>query len=88
MATLEMDSIFLRDHEIMDYSLLLIIESLTACENSSRRNVICSETHPEAYHLGLIDFLQEWNTDKKMERALKRCKKGANDISAVEPTAY
>ena len=30
LAAFEMDSVFLRDHGIMDYSLLLVIESLNA----------------------------------------------------------
>ena len=77
------DSSFLREHGIMDYSLLLVIESLQSNKMSSRRNTICSETHPEAYHLGIIDFLQEWNFDKKLERAYKAVKGNPDDISAI-----
>ena len=82
------DSSFLKDHGIMDYSLLLVIESLKSREMSTRRNTICSETHPVAYHLGIIDFLQEWNFDKKLERAYKALKGNPNDISAMEPNGY
>ena len=54
----------------MDYSLLLGIETLG------------SDDHPEPdihkivvgdklYHIALIDFMQAWNWDKKMERTIK-----------------
>ena len=85
---MERDSSFLSSHGIMDYSLLLVIESLQSMEISTRRNTICSETHPEAYHLGIIDFLQKWDLSKKMERAYKAIKGDANNISAIEPIRY
>ena len=87
-AQMEKDSSFLRDHNIMDYSLLLVIEKMQSMKMSTTRNTICSETHPEAYHLGIIDFLQEWNLNKKMERAWKSLKGDPNQISAMEPIGY
>ena len=72
----------------MDYSLLLVIESLQSKKVYHGRNTICSDTHPEAYHIGIIDFLQKWNFDKKLERAFKSLKGNPDDISAMEPTGY
>jgi hypothetical protein len=42
------------------------------------------------YHLALIDYLQEWNLDKKLERFAKITFKNANPagLSAIEPDAY
>ena len=85
---IDQDSSFLKEHGIMDYSLLLVIESLTSLESSKRRNTICSETHAQAYHIGIIDFLQQWNFDKKMERCFKSLKGSKIEISAIEPNQY
>ena len=45
------------------------------------------------YHIGVIDFLQDWNLGKKMESLSKKtllCLKGkkSNDISAIPPDEY
>ena len=42
------------------------------------------------YHLALIDFLQEWNTQKKCERLIKTTLLGKNkeNLSAIEPVKY
>lgn len=45
---------------------------------------------PGAYHMGLIDILQEWNFDKKMERYFKIYFRwdDPDGLSAIEPAAY
>ena len=42
------------------------------------------------YHISLIDYLQEWNLNKKMERYAKIFLRNAdpNGLSAIEPVAY
>ena len=45
---------------------------------------------PGTYYIGIIDMLQEWNMEKKMEKCAKvylRCKSRAG-ISCVEPVFY
>lgn len=44
----------------------------------------------QAYHIGVIDYLQKWDTQKKMEASLKRLKYGrkGEGISAVNPARY
>merc|ERR1740123_1132528 len=45
---------------------------------------------PGTYYIGIIDMLQKWNTQKKMEKYLKvylRCRNEAG-ISCVEPVFY
>jgi hypothetical protein len=69
----------------MDYSLLLIIESLSKQSVSKSRNVFISRDGLRAYHMGIIDFLQDWSFEKKVENRLKG--KG-NKISAVPPADY
>lgn len=39
----------------------------------------------EAYHMAIIDFLQDWNLWKRLESASKF---GKGNISAVEPVRY
>lgn len=45
---------------------------------------------PDTYFLGIIDFQQEWNWQKKMERFFKIRVQGADldGLSAVEPETY
>jgi 1-phosphatidylinositol-4-phosphate 5-kinase len=45
---------------------------------------------PEFVFMGLIDMLQEWTVDKKMERMAKIVlkRKDGDGISAIEPDAY
>ena len=42
------------------------------------------------YHIGIIDYLQEWNMTKKAERAYKVHfqRRSRKEISAVEPKFY
>ena len=42
------------------------------------------------YHIGIIDYLQEWNLNKKIEQLLKVTFRGAKKklLSAVEPSFY
>ena len=42
------------------------------------------------YHIGIIDYLQDWNVDKKIEAGYKVVCKGRNrdTISASNPMAY
>ena len=63
LSILKADSMFLRKQNIMDYSLLLAIEdheqtedlSINSRDNEDTRNKIGN------YHLGIIDFLQQFN---------------------------
>jgi 1-phosphatidylinositol-4-phosphate 5-kinase len=45
---------------------------------------------PALYHVALIDYLQEWNLNKKMERLLKTVvlQKDGKKLSAIEPSQY
>ena len=134
MSNLERDTQFLQDLDIMDYSLLLVVEHLKKPlpfsvrkpqfqnQNTSRlsdrtdiqkkgralgsgtssktvrkqmfneygRNVFLSEDRTMIYHIGIIDYLQEWNFSKKLERSIKVhiLKRKGKLISAVEPTFY
>lgn len=53
------------------------------------RHKYLSRTGRFIYHMAIIDYLQDFNIDKKLENKLKVFinEKGA-EISAIEPTGY
>ena len=78
----------------MDYSLLLGIGRKK--KRSEIENEIKSwrymedgvELTEKVYSISLIDYLQEFNLTKYMERMLKKIFKGGGDISSVDSEAY
>ena len=49
------------------------------------------QTYEQKYHLGIIDFLQDWSLQKRLERFVKSCckKRGfKKELSAVPPPDY
>ena len=56
---LELDSSFLREHNLIDYSVLIKVEkiNLSALGMPKQRNVFIAEDGHEAYHIGVIDYL-------------------------------
>ena len=58
--------------------------------NNASRHQIESDCGTMIYHMAIIDFLQEWNFDKKGEAFLKRTLKGRDPdlISCVPPGHY
>lgn len=66
------DAEFLRQHNLMDYSLLIQIEKVRSLVKKERkRNVIYSQNCDYIYHIGIIDFLQDYSLAKKMETTIK-----------------
>ena len=59
---------------LIDYSMLIKVEmlpkNLISTSNSSR-NIFISDDHTEAYHLGIIDYLQEYTSKKHFEHLVK-----------------
>jgi 1-phosphatidylinositol-4-phosphate 5-kinase len=93
---IERDSFFLRRMEIMDYSMLMVIEQVTSkvqaanrFENLSR-NEYKSCDNSLIYHVGLIDFLQHYTLPKRAEHYLKAevLMRTMEKISCVPPAFY
>ena len=93
---IEQDSNLLIKHNLMDYSLLMVIEklppsyempeigSITNCNRyfiASNRSVI---------HLGIIDYLQEFNFNKNVEMRYKKMqvKDYKQEVASVPAEIY
>ena len=83
----------------MDYSLYLTVEKANIstsiqqnniAKTSGNRNILFSEDGTEIYHLGVIDYLQKWDSSKKREKFFKVKVLNAKwrELSAVEPYFY
>ncbi|RLN57644.1 hypothetical protein BBJ29_000397 [Phytophthora kernoviae] len=94
------DSDFLCSQGIMDYSLLMGIQSSEFFVDTSQFTQGCrdqlftqpatSVAGPSLYHFGIIDFLQQWTMEKKMERFYKTFikRKDPDGVSALPPKPY
>ena len=96
-AILKLDALFLQRNNIIDYSLLVMTEKLSSNTidtiqlDSLSRNQFWSQDCQHIYHLGIIDYLQEFTTAKRMESWLKtsfKSKEKAYQISCVHPSIY
>ena len=93
LDVLSKDSMFLRRHNIMDYSLLLAIEENTGPYASMTTNFSNKyETRNKLgnYHIGIIDWLQQFTFQKKSEMCWKSSVQGKNKLllSSVPPDFY
>lgn len=79
---------FLREKGLLDYSLLLVIEQIRGPKKEFNRNIYYSSNGKEAYHMGIIDFLQDWNFTKIVENTVKGIKVNSETLSAVNPRKY
>ena len=87
---------------IMDYSLLVGVETRPACPTSESTATSIFRydkggfraTDDEGketelvYYMGIIDILQPYNMRKKVEHAFKSIKNDSQSISCVAPSVY
>jgi len=100
---LNSDLSLLRELNLMDYSLLLIIISFPEPNDSEYNNIIkdihnekmvkrifVSKNSKYIYCLGIIDYLQSFNMSKFLENKYKKLIFGEKikDVSAVDPLMY
>ena len=89
---IEADSVFLMKHNIMDYSLLLVLEEArtTSVINPSFINTEDTRNKLGYQHFGIIDYLQTYNNLKKAETCWKTqvlCKDPMM-LSSASPSVY
>jgi len=85
---------FLRECGLMDYSMLVAIEKRGP---RSTVNLVVDQNSNHTFahgdkivHLAIIDYLQEWNLNKKLERFSKTVvlQKDGDALSAINPDKY
>ena len=70
---------FMKSIGLMDYSLLLAVEKIDARPSFSlnpdtdprQRKYQIASNDSATYHVSIIDYLQDWNMNKKSERLIK-----------------
>jgi 1-phosphatidylinositol-4-phosphate 5-kinase len=87
MYVVRNDVEFLKSLNIMDYSMLLLIETKGERKIDQGQHVYVGK---DIYHIAIIDYLQLWNVAKMSERfykeKIKKCD-GAM-LSAIKPEEY
>jgi len=96
-AQIAKDVELLREFNLMDYSLLLCVEKVEpgtkyvkSKEPHRARHIYVGAGGTFVYHISVIDYLQDFNIDKKFENVFKSLKDRKNKllISAVHPDDY
>jgi len=89
IKTMIQDAQFLKNKNIMDYSLFISIEANKA-GYIAKRNTELSRNRHLIYHFGIIDYLQKWDMTKKAEATWKTFMRGNKKqlISAVNSNSY
>ena len=93
LETAEKDATFLRNHNIIDYSLLVGVRENYEIEEKEDENVFRKkdggvEAKDCVLYLGIIDVLQEFNSKKKLESTVKGLIHGKEKVSVVDPDFY
>uniref|UniRef100_A0A7S0CNK1 PIPK domain-containing protein n=1 Tax=Amorphochlora amoebiformis TaxID=1561963 RepID=A0A7S0CNK1_9EUKA len=91
---------FLKSHQVMDYSLLVGVQSFKTLEEAKEAGVgdntyLCRTTDKNtgedeflSYHFGIVDFFQKWVLAKTIARCLKTCFCAPQPLSTVPPDIY
>ena len=76
------DTVFLKQHRLMDYSLVIFKVDWVSFVDGGTMEEVRRVTEPMQhcyegqdgyfYHIGLIDYLQTYNTAKRMEKVAKK----------------
>jgi len=94
LEQIKKDVAFLKSQRIMDYSLLLGIhhkgsDFLRECQSAAEPYQHLEGEH-RIYYFGIIDTLQRWNWQKRLEKFCKTyfCMKDGLGVSSVDPKTY
>lgn len=97
MTSLEADVKFFQVHRIIDYSILISVVDMTKLSPNYLKTELlernhhifkCCEQPNICYFIGIIDYFQLYNLQKKSERFLKKTLKCRADTSAQPPKPY
>ena len=99
LTILKLDSIFLSSKDLMDYSMLLGIEhidldlALEQKNATNQRGIYSSDVqiasngsrYRQIYYISMIDYLQNFSLQKKLETLTNKLSANAEDRSALPP---
>mmetsp|Transcript_71793 Transcript_71793/g.215811 ORF Transcript_71793/g.215811 Transcript_71793/m.215811 type:complete len:739 (+) Transcript_71793:414-2630(+) len=97
LEDLSHDSELLETSGLMDYSLLVGVHNHPVAVGALHLEIdglVAQSVDVPRYYIGVIDMLQDWNMNKRIERLAKIVLKGRwgknvrAGMSAIEPTAY
>ncbi|OMJ75768.1 hypothetical protein SteCoe_25037 [Stentor coeruleus] len=89
IKAIKLDTKLLQEYFIMDYSLLVIMQEMDMLRGSKVEGNGFFNFDNYLVHIGIIDFLQTYNTKKKIESKYKTLKVGKRfSISAISPQPY
>lgn len=89
IASIRLDTKLLKRHLIMDYSLFLMVTSGKSVKSTMVKQKNYVESGRYVIGVGIIDFLQAYNTRKKLENRYKTLKQNEGEaISAIPPRPY
>jgi len=97
ITSLQADVTFFQLHRIIDYSLLISVVDMTKLSPNYLKTELlernhhifkCCEQPNICYFIGIIDYFQLYNLQKKSERLLKKTLKCRADTSAQPPKPY
>jgi hypothetical protein len=75
----------------MDYSLLLVVETLNPnriTKLTPSRNCLLAQDNSTLIHIGIIDYLQDFNFAKRCEMQYKSLTRPSNQLSVQPPDLY
>jgi hypothetical protein len=89
IKALKLDTKLLQEYFIMDYSLLVMMQEMDMVKGSKVEGNGFFKYDKYLVHIGIIDFLQTYNTKKKIESKYKILKSGGRaSVSAISPQPY
>jgi len=95
LEQIKKDSNFLMTKNIMDYSLLVGITTVTKLKQQNidfSKGIVSTDENDnpleEVYFMGIIDIMQEFNAMKKGENMIKSFIYKQNEISSVDANLY
>ena len=86
--SLELDSKLFEEYGIMDYSMLLLIETVEQNTKVSANSINCFQMKDYEMRIGIIDFLQSYSTSKKLHTTINTIRTDFTLNSCVPPDIY
>ena len=88
IKAIELDSELFQKYEIMDYSLLLLIDIVEEGTESAESSINYLRIEDYEVQIGIIDFLQSYSSVKKLHTTINTLRADYTKNSCVPPDLY